>query len=222
MNRSRVTIWGRVRTRQFEAVCALAFLVTLLLACSAGLSVAQDDKPKKETLAQLLERRKGDAHTRFCGAQLTIKARFGKDNGLSQEVLIDWSIAYNGPRPPFTIFKPTFDYPSNGETRLYVYYSGQNGEGRETFVESPVPNVIPNYTKDFFSVSKDGKPVGGEVIVKFGTVEQDPLRLRRPQRIAKGVDVYVKLSHAPSQRGGADLDAWTGHLMSNIVEVERD
>ncbi len=222
MNRSSVIIWERVRTRRFETVRALTFLVTLLLACSTGLSVAQDEKPKKETLAQLIERRKGDSHTRFCGAQLTIKARFGKDNGFSQEVLIDWSITYNGPRPPFAIFKPTFEYPSNGETRLYVYYSGQNGEGRETFVESPAPDVGFPYSKNHFAISKDGKPVSGEVNIKFGQVEQDPWRLRRPQAFEKNVKVYVQLSHAPTQRGGDELDAWTGHLMSDVVEVKRE
>ncbi len=222
MTRSRDFRWIQFCTQRFGIGSALTFLVTLVFAFSVELTVAQDEKPKKETLAQLIERRKGDSHTRFCGAQLTIKARFGKDNGFSQEVLIDWSITYNGPRPPFAIFMPTFEYPSNGETRLYVYYSGQNGEGRETFVESPAPDVGFPYSKNHFAISKDGKPVSGEVNIKFGQVEQDPWRLRRPQAFEKNVKVYVQLSHAPTQRGEADLDAWTGHLMSNVVEVKRE
>ncbi len=217
MNSSSVTRWGRVRTRRFEPVCALTFLVTLLLACSVGLSIAQDEK--KETAAQLADRYRNSSHERYCGARLTIKASVGKDDGITQQVRIDWSIDYTGKRHPFTIWKPSFERPTKGQTRLYVFYPRPTGEGDATFIEAPSPVADAPEVKDHFALANDGKSIGGDVVLLFGKVNPETLRGRRPERFAKGTTIYMRLAHAPTERG-ADLDAWTGHLMSNIVELK--
>ena len=68
----------------------MTLLVALAVANCHWFPTLQD-KPK-ETAAQLAERYKS-SHRRYCGALLTIKARPGKDDGQTQEVIpsITWT-----------------------------------------------------------------------------------------------------------------------------------
>ncbi len=218
MNWSNITIWGSVRTRRFEIICALTFLVTLVLVCSVGLSVAQDEKPKKETVEQLVKRYETSSHQRYCGAKLTITAKRGKDFDDRQECHIDWSIDYNGPRPPFCIFKPSMDYRTAGKTRIDVFREWGNDAGVMESGHSPVPSEPSPYSKDEFVTSVNGKPVTGVMTVLFGG---GPRRGLPSLRFFSG-KIYLRLSHAPVQRGWDEHDAWVGELVSNITELKSE
>ena len=200
----------------------VALMTLSALATVAGPSKAPDDKKPdpKETVEQLVKRHEVTSHQRYCGAKLTIKAKRGKDFGDQQECHIDWSIDYNGPRPPFCIFKPSMDFRTAGKTRIDMLRDWGNGTGVMESGHSPVPSEPSPYSKGDFVTSLNGKPVTGVMTVVFGG--GGGYRRGLPALRFFSGKIYLRLSHAPVQRGWDEHDAWVGELVSNIVELKSE
>ncbi len=203
-------------------VLGVALMTLSALTTVAGPSKAPDDKKpdQKETVEQLVKRHEVTSHQRYCGAKLTIKAKRGKDFGDQQECHIDWSIDYNGPRPPFCIFKPSMDFRTAGKTRIDVFRDSENGTGVMESGHSPVPSEPSPYSKDDFVTSQNGKPVTGVMTVLFGGGGGH--RRGLPSLRFFSGKIYLRLSHAPVQRGWDEHDAWVGELVSNIAELKSE
>jgi hypothetical protein len=160
----------------------------------------------------------------------------GEGTGVVAGIVIDWQIGYDGPRRPFTILSPALDYRATGQTTAHFWYLAAEGKPapfRRT-AGGPLWPPPPPSRKDYFSVSADGKPVAGRIIVGGGRhLKHSSGRDLRPGNPW----LWVQLEHAPTDRGDGfewtvnpdtlearqgpawTLDAWTGHLWSPVVPV---
>jgi hypothetical protein len=193
-------------------------LVTTVVVAGAPLGSPGDDKDRAEPFNELIKRLP-DAQQRMNGAKLTIGYATISGKGDGRGLTVDWSIDYTGPRPPLAILTPTFDWPTCGQTKLYFVRKDDAGKARPFWLatethDGPGPPDGPP-----FSVSRGGKPVSGVFTV--------PIRLVRK---AGGRDVdakgplHLQVLHQPTDRGfrggKGDLDAWTGGLWSNPLDIE--
>jgi hypothetical protein len=193
-------------------------LVTAAILAGAPLGSPSDDKDPAEPFDELIKRLP-DAQKRENGAKLTIANAAISGQGEARRFTLDWSIDYTGPRPPLVILTPTFQWPTHGQTKLYFVRRGEAGKAKPFWVatvteDGPGPGGRPP-----FSISKDGKPVASLLFV--------PIRLLR-KAADRDVDtaepLYVQMLHQPTDRGlwggKDDLDAWTGTLWSNPLQVK--
>src|SRR5205085_2769 len=133
----------------------------------------------------------------------------------------------DGPRPPFTVLKPTLERPTTGQTQLIVYYSNPDGSGSEMRLKSPqFPGPwIPS--PGDFAKSETGKPVTGTIVARLVDPGPDghPWHPGSPPTLPgflAGKTIYLQLEHTPVYRGEdckPPLDAWTGRLWSAPVAV---
>lgn len=206
-------------------------MIGVLALVGAAVSGAPDDTPKpkpaagkKETAAQLAERYKV-RHERSNGALLTIKAKAGKTEKGVPTMVIEWQIDYDGPRPPFTVLKPSLERltMAANQTMLYVYYSNPDGSGGQMRIEAPEfrgDGFPPRPSPADFVTSVPGKPVTGSFEVWLA--REAPKFQPHLRRFEPGETIYLQLHHSPTDRGEKDpppLDAWTGRLWSAPVPV---
>jgi hypothetical protein len=203
--------------------------------------VADDPKPPAAgkdvppAIAELVKERNA-LHKRQTGALLTITAKWEKDPRTEAGIVIDWQIAYDGPRRPFTVLTPRLDFSEPvGQTTAHFWYPGPDGKPAGFKIAAGGPTIwLPPKQKAWFSVAADGKLVAGKISAGGGRhLKRFSGRDLRPGEPR----LWVQLGHAPTDRGDGfewavnpdtdrveqgppwTLDAWTGELWSQVVEV---
>jgi hypothetical protein len=206
-------------------------------AATGGAVVADDPQPPAEgkdvppAVAELVKER-NKLHKRQTGALLTITAKWEKDPGIEWSVRIYWSIDYDGPRRPFTILTP-----GKGTDPVVAHFWYLTPDGTAAAFTWGWGGMIsgpqPLKQKGMFSVSDGGKPVTGRL-------EQGGSYLKRKlgwEPRPGDPPLWVQLRYTATDRGDGyewpvdpvtlrvqqgppwTLDAWTGELWSQVVEV---
>ena len=158
---------------------------------------------------------------RVNGAYLSIQAdRVPGAKG--EDIAVDWTIDYDGPRMPFIILAPTLTVPVGDQTFLSFYLDDDKGVGQYVHFAAELACVSPPPNEEHFAKSKGMKPPTGRLTV---TVEALLEKAKKKGRTAfrPGDTVHVQLNHRPGSRGdegGLSLDAWTGYLRSNVVYIQ--
>ncbi len=199
---------------------SLAVVAVIALALSAqDPAKPKNDKPvvpKPETLAEQVQRF-DKFNRRGCGAKLTLtKAELVSKEGVGEVVRVHWEIDYTGPRPPLTICKPSMEPgPQNRTCLRFHYEDGRTDVGRLTYMYNPQErNIYIVVKEDFVTVEKGKISVSGVLDVPISTDGRSSLiqQMKRP--------FYVQLTYNPQERGSQfDLDAFTGELTSNVIQV---
>jgi hypothetical protein len=200
--------------------------------------VADDPKPPAAVqdvppaVAELVKER-NKLHKRQTGALLTITAQWEREPGIAPSVRVYWQIDYDGPRRPFTILTPG---QGTDEARAHFWYLKPDGtaaaftRGWGGVISGPQPLK----QKAWLSVAADGKPVNGKLIVGGGSfLKRFAGRDLRPG----DPPLWAQLRYTATDRGDGyewpvdpvtlevrqgpawTLDAWTGELWSQVVEV---
>jgi hypothetical protein len=232
------------------AVSTLALAVAAAAGCeglapeapaSAEAKVMADDpkppaagKDVPPAIAELVKER-DKLHKRQTGALLTITAKWVKEPGVVAGIVIDWQIDYDGPRRPFTVLSPYLGYLAISQTALRFWHPDADGKPTGFKLEAEGEGKPPTKRKEHFSISVDGKPVTGRIVVGSSAYLKGHFGGREPK--PGDPRLWVQLEHAPTDRGdGYDmirdpatgfatkgptwtLDAWTGQLWSQVVEV---
>ncbi len=196
----------------------LAVIAFALSAQDKGGEKPKDDKPKEGTLAEQIQRY-GKNHRRGCGAKLTLsKAELVLKDEAVWVVRVHWEIDYIGPRPPFTIFKPSMELGYGERTCLGFHYEREKGGAAGlTYMCNPKPPGLIGQDKMQYATTEPGKKSISGVLDVATSTQERTISFRDWQR-----PFYVQLTHhtTESERGGQfDLDAWTGGLISNVIEV---
>lgn len=191
--------------------------------------------PPEVELSWLVAASKMDSrHQRVNGVKLDAEAKVDhKPKG--DVIVVAWTISYDGPRPPLIIVEPTLEERTNGTTRvrLYAVPEGKKvGWGCELMspFREPQPNppmglfgftdlVVP---KELFLEVRADKPAKGQISIP-ATELRKSLAARKADKFfdpEKPPRLFLEVLHEPSDRGeNFALDAWTGKLLSGVVEV---
>jgi hypothetical protein len=187
--------------------------------------VLSGDEPPSEYLRKRLEGAR-EAAKRVNGVQLKLAAEVreskrGTIPGDTHEILLHWTIDYNGPRPPLTILRPSLDAPIGAQCGVIFYPVAPDGKEYPVPFLAPVSDTPVDLQKEDFLRLKPGEVGRGTLIINALTLRAIT-HDRWPKQFAKGgaKPLYVQLRHAPMERGeGYGLDAWTGSLQSDWVSV---
>lgn len=203
----------------FVLVAALFILPAFLLP-----EAPTSDKPFTQMTQaeknQLLYKGRSSMAKRFAGARLRAKASVVPKQGKPDEIIIDWTLDYNGPRPPLIILKPSLEVKSRGQTEVIFYAEGKNGYPYEFHHKSPAPlYTIQNRTIDDYLIIDKGKTAAGKIRVSMEWVRFFFQLYLHPSQYGKEPPViHVQLRHKPYERMDV-LDAWTGELYSKVHKV---
>lgn len=160
---------------------------------------------------------------RIGGVLLTSTARLDGEN-----LRIDWTLHYDGPRPPLIILKPMYPENNFGATDVRILFPDPK-RVRPTGI-TPVSVVLnqfgsrwpdktdPRPTRNAYITVKKGETATGTILVALTNVKQ---KLTEKKTLINQdqmpLEIYVHLIHRPALRGGEfGLDAWTvGPLLLN-------
>lgn len=137
------------------------------------------------------------------------------------EIRLDWTLDYEGPRPPLIILEPSLERDTGGQTVVVFYAESKDRRPHGYDMASP-PNVGRGAfsPKNFFIAVEKGKQGSGAITVPIAKLREYYTK-HWPAQFGDVVPVlWVQLRHKPFDRGsGFDLDAWTGEVYSPVVKV---
>lgn len=209
--------------------------------CDEQVLVAQKDKdrpPAKEDkrsyITKLLDGFKQGA-VRKNGVLLTAKAEI-KPDPKGNQVLLHWSLDYDGPRQPLIVLKPALEGPGANQTYVVFYLVHGDGKAYPVPVQGSVPSFPIFVGKPHFIEVKKGEVGQGTITVTNSLVIETLAREKWPEKFQTFAPcrVFVQLRHQPALRGElvlrrlfdpdepvehVDLDAWTGSLQTELIEL---
>ena len=183
------------------------------------LGAAEADKLFKEQLESLNH---AGENRWMHGVHLPIKARVEEKDVFEDpidEIYIDWTIEYRGRRSKLIILKPS-DHFTECATVFMFHAQTATGAFKQLFIpccysSSVRPVILPEWHAVVLPQKQiEGSIRAGVGNVASGLIQDSPgLFTEKPPRI------ILKLRHVPRERFG-DLDAWTGELYSQAVEIK--
>lgn len=184
------------------------------------------------------------------GRKNGVELRVSKASQIKRDLKIDWTLTYDGPRPPLIILEPSLQRATNNQTTVVVVAQAANGQYYEqVFASAPSENkrtddrdeesnvkriVLSPRTVDvsnewFVTIPAMKSGSGTITIPEFAS---DSFVKWWPKAFEKAPEsIMVQVIHAPIDRGvfaissGSlivieSLDAWTGSVKSRLVRVE--
>jgi hypothetical protein len=145
-----------------------------------------------------------------------------------RSILVQWTLDYDGPRPPLIILRPEFPSDSLGCTYFSVFIPGlaekpvavrlEQDRGAEMFLGFP---------KERFISAQEGQTCSDSIVLPISRVKA-ALEKASPQfdKDNPPDQLYLQLHHNPRLRTNLrapqpdGLDAWTGDLSSNVVRIK--
>lgn len=200
---------------------------------------------KKTDLDRLIEGQK-EAAVRKNGVLLTGRVEIKSEPRKGDLIILHWSLDYNGPRQPLNILKPTLARPAAGQTYVLFHFVDDDGQiigpnGRPYLVAihaNHAPDTWWPFSKEDFLEIKKGETAKGALQVIYGHQLASLAREKWPQKFQRFPvgRLFVELRHNPDARGESvlirpvdfssqelgelvDLDAWTGQLQTDLLEI---
>lgn len=190
-----------------------------LIVATAFVPSTLADVPKSKAAIVFEEtwlKRQAELCKRVGGVLLTSTARLDGEN-----LRIDWTLDYDGPRPPLIMLKPM--YPENSFGATYVRIIIPDSKRTLPTGMTPVSVLLNQYgsrrpnksdvraARDADITVKKGESATGTIAVPLTAVKGklvEKKTLLDPEQLP--LEVYVGLVHGPQLRGGEfGLDAWT-------------
>jgi hypothetical protein len=153
--------------------------------------------------------------------QATAKIVAGKEG---DEIRLDWTLDYNGPRQPLTILIPTL-FDTFGQTTVVFYAEDKDETSLYEYARPsdswPVPWAPFVQNKELFIKVEKGKKGTGTIVVPVSKVASYYKEGWGQQFKDPPKELYVQLVHAPFDRGEGfgGLDAWTGEVYSPLLKL---
>jgi hypothetical protein len=182
-----------------------------------------EDAPRAFDLATLREM---DKPVKVNGVTLTIEARQLLSDR-SDRIYVRWLLHYSGKRWPFVILEPTLTRNTVEQTHLFIYATGKGGETYAMEHYSPSGEPLDatgesTRSKPDWFVKVNRSAAAGSFEIPTSDVKRF-FSKKLPQEFPDNMRprIHVRLYHYPTDRGEKfNLDAWTGRLDSNVVEIE--
>jgi hypothetical protein len=163
------------------------------------------------------------------GVRFTVTGKVRRLVSTGRDVIdLDWKVEYSGPRPPLILMPPSLTEGWPEMTRVGVYAFPRGSEtGRYVRFATPEPDggvrllIFEGVPKAWYLTVPKGEVGTGNVSLLVADLKA-LLQSRYPAEFpdAAPPKLYADLLHEPTDRGyGHDLDAWTGLLMSNMLEL---
>jgi hypothetical protein len=197
----------------------LSLVVALLALGVLPLCPAQE-KPGRDPKAENQEfyKVRSALAGRRAGAMLQATVAIADGPDRAEEIQLNWTLDYTGPRPPLIILRPSLEDGTAGQTRVILYAEGKDGRVYEGQLESPTPPLVQGTPKEWFLTIPPGKTATGELKISARRVA-DCFQQPWPKQFDDTPPIlHVQLIHKPHHRGG-DLDAWTGELYTPVLKV---
>lgn len=163
---------------------------------------------------------------RFAGARLRAMISAVPKPKTADEIRIDWTLDYNGPRPPLIVLKPSLETPgmsSVDKTVVLFYAEGKDGRIYQLELKTPAPFVgglVGGVGKDTFLKIAKGKTATGTIRISARKVSAYYQNYWPKQFDFNTPPILrVQLLHQPYHRFGP-MDAWTGRLFTKMHKVE--
>jgi hypothetical protein len=202
---------------------ALALLAAAIAAPCASLQEPQgkkgpDPAPKQDFRGPNREFYKGRSTLakRGFGVLLQATAKAAAKPNAPDEITIQWTLDYTGPRPPLIILEPTLERETEGQTAALFYAEGPDQKVYTYQVDSPSPVILTGVPDKWFLTVDKGKAATGRISIPAVKVRIG-FQATWPEIFGETPPVlHVQLWHKPRFRGG-DMDAWTGELFSPVL-----
>jgi len=142
----------------------------------------------------------------------------------SLKVILEWSIKYDGPRPPLVILKPALERSGQpDETQITFFAVGKDGEFYAKTFSNPVSfSMWQPDKKDFINVEKNNT-FSDKIVVPLDDI-RDGFCLAAPENfnvLDSPSIIYVKMYLKTFARGeDLGLDAWTGGYETNLTSFK--
>lgn len=163
------------------------------------------------------------------GVEWSVKAKMRRLTSGAEVIDLNWSIKATSPRSPLIILEPSLDN-ANGETTKADVFAFPKGSdrGRAITLTTEQPPFWATWwggreplTREWFLTVERGKTATGTMSIAVSQIKRELLTFY-PAEFSEAVPpkLYVVVQHNPLDRGSwYDLDAWTGALASDILDI---
>ena len=190
-------------------------VIATIIVCVPLLSFGAD-APKDDPFYKI----RSELNRRTNGAMLVATASASETD--ADRIEIQWSLDYDGPRPPLTILRPSLELATCSQTQVIVYARPAGGRPHEMILSSPLQHGKYWAPQGWFVTVEKGKTTTGVIPIRVSEIKAFFLK-NWPDRFRESPppEVRIQLVHRPTDRGGQyNLDAWTGELYSAVILVE--
>src|SRR5438093_10747998 len=132
-----------------NATCLALGLTSCLWGQTWGAQEPQEGPPFPPLERARMLKDRGGLHRRVNGVLLTVSARVkGEKN--KEKLDLEWTLAYNGPRPPLVIMRPSVTDLNDWATIVWDFAKGKDGKFYRLGFGSPIfeginPTDLANY-----------------------------------------------------------------------------